>query len=216
MLSTSPSPDPAALSADDFRLHVGRRVAQLPPEKGEHGDHLLNPNLQKWVLARAVRHAAVLIPVVERHKILNVVLTKRTEHLASHSGQIAFPGGKVDDTDASVEAAALREADEEIALKPHEAELIGTLPVYHTGSGFRITPVIALIDPAAKLTPNPDEVEYIFEVPLAFLMEPSNHHRGSREFQGSQRHYYEMPYGEHYIWGVTAGIIAMMHDWLFA
>ena len=216
MLSRNPAPDPAAMTADDFRKLVRDRVAQLPRDAGDHGDHLLNPDFRKWVMQRAVRHAAVLIPVVPRDDGLAVILTKRTEHLTSHSGQIAFPGGKVDDTDASVEAAALREADEEIALNPYEAELVGNLPLYHTGSGFRITPVIALVGPAAKLEPNPDEVEYIFEVPLAFLMDPANHHRGSREYQGSERHYYEMPYGDHYIWGVTAGIIAMMHDRLFA
>ena len=208
--------DEAALhSAAAFRRLASERLENGAPDRAEHGDHLLNPDFRGWVMDRAIKPAAVLIPVVERNEGLDVILTKRMEHLKSHSGQIAFPGGKIDETDASAAAAALREAHEEVGMEPDRAEVIGALPDYFTGSGYRITPVIALVDPDARLKANPEEVDYVFEVPLAFLMDPANHKRGSREFFGARRYYYEMPYGRHYIWGVTAGIIAMMHARLF-
>lgn len=209
------SDEAAFRNADAFRDLAASKMGASLPDKAEHGDHLLNPDFRKWVMDRAIKPAAVLIPVVERNKGLDVILTKRMEHLNSHSGQVAFPGGKIDDTDANAAAAALREAHEEVGMEPGQAEVIGSLPDYYTGSGYRITPVIALVDPAAKLEANPEEVDYVFEVPLAFLMDPVNHKRGSREFYGARRYYYEMPYGSHYIWGVTAGIIAMMHARLF-
>ena len=176
------------------------------------GDFIFNPEFKDWVFKKAVKPAAVLIPVVKRHDELTVLLTKRTEKLSSHSGQIAFAGGKVDETDESVEAAALREANEEIGLEDSFVEVIGTMPEYFTGSGYRISPVVALVEPEAKLTANPDEVDYIFEVPLAFLMDQDNHKMGSRVFEGKRRYYLEMPFGDHYIWGVTAGIIKVFHD----
>jgi 8-oxo-dGTP pyrophosphatase MutT (NUDIX family) len=167
------------------------------------------------VLDRAVKPAAVLVPFVERNNKIHIILTKRTEHLTSHSGQIAFPGGKIDSADADAGAAALREAHEEIMLQPGLAEIIGYLPYYITGTGYRISPVLALVDKNARLEPNPHEVDYIFEVPLEFLMNPKNHRMSSRKFNGVDRNFYEMPYGDHYIWGATAGIIHMMHEKLF-
>ena len=152
------------------------------------GDFIFNPEFKDWVFKKAVKPAAVLIPVVKRHDELTVLLTKRTEKLSSHSGQIAFAGGKVDETDESVEAAARREANEEIGLEDSFVEVIGTMPEYFTGSGYRISPVVALVEPEAKMTANPAEVDYIFEVPLAFLMDQDNHKMGSRVFEGKRRY----------------------------
>ena len=146
---------------------------------------------------------------------MSVILTKRTEQLTSHSGQVAFPGGKIDDTDASAEEAALREAQEEIGLDTNEVEILGRLPDYHSSSGFRINPVMGLVMPHADFSINTDEVEYMFEVPLSFLMNPENHVTSSKFFKGAHRHYYEMPYEGHYIWGVTAGMIRVLHDRVF-
>jgi 8-oxo-dGTP pyrophosphatase MutT (NUDIX family) len=200
-------------AAELRRLAAERLVTGLPDAQG---DHIHSPGYAEFVLARATKPAAVLIPVLERPGELSIVLTKRLDNLRSHSGQVAFPGGKIDEGDPSPEAAALREAQEEVSLDPALAEIIGRLPDYHTGSGYRIAPVIALVRPEARLVANPEEVDYVFEVPLAFLMDPANHHRASRIFQGQERSYLEMPYGPHYIWGVTAGIIRLMHDRLFA
>jgi 8-oxo-dGTP pyrophosphatase MutT (NUDIX family) len=200
-------------AAELRRLAAERLAAGLPDAQG---DHVHSPGYAEYVLARATKPAAVLIPVMDRPGELSIVLTKRLDNLRSHSGQVAFPGGKIDESDASPEAAALREAQEEVALDPALAEIIGRLPDYHTGSGYRIAPVLALVRPEARLVANPEEVDYVFEVPLSFLMDPANHRRGSRIFQGQERSYLEMPYGPHYIWGVTAGIIRLMHDRLFA
>lgn len=180
------------------------------------GDFLLNPDLKDHVMQNAKKPAAVLLGLVERNSGANLILTKRTENLASHSGQIAFPGGKIDPDDASPEDAALREANEEIGLDQSEVTVLGRLPDYHSGSGFVIAPVIAEVGSDAGFEINPEEVEYLFEVPLAFLMDPRNHVRASRMFMDAERHYYEMPYQDHYIWGVTAGMIRVFHDRIFS
>ncbi|MFZ1813579.1 MAG: CoA pyrophosphatase [Rhizobiaceae bacterium] len=202
------------MTSEHLRQLVRQKLNPLPDE--HDGDFRLNPEFQQWVYSRAVKPAAVLIPVFDRADGLSVLLTRRHEQLKSHSGQVAFPGGKIDAEDASAEAAALREAHEEVGLEHRFAEVIGRLPDYYAGSGYRIAPILALIDPAARLSANPEEVDQIFEVPLAFLMDPANHRQGSREFQGKQRYYLEMPYGDHFIWGVTAGIIRCLHDRVFA
>lgn len=206
-------PDGKTITADQLRRLAAGRLQSHGAEA--QGDHVHSPGYDAFVLARAIKPAAVLIPVVDRPGELSVILTKRLDNLRSHSGQVAFPGGKIDATDADAEAAALREAHEEIALDPSLAEIIGRLPDYHTGSGYRISPVLALVRPSVRLVANPEEVDYVFEVPLAFLMDPANHRRGSRVFQGEERFFLEMPYGSHYIWGVTAGIIRLLHDRLF-
>lgn len=183
-------------------------------EPGEEplGDFIHNPDFRDWVFEKAVKPAAVLIPIMQRRDELTVIMTKRTDNLNSHSGQIAFAGGKIDAGDGSPVAAALREAKEEIGLDPRHVEVLGSMPEYFTGSGFRITPVVALVDEKAELMPNPEEVEYIFEVPLAFLMDTENHRVASRMFQGNRRYYLEMPFGDHYIWGVTAGMIQVFQQ----
>lgn len=184
-------------------------------QEHQHGDHLLNPGAQQWMMKKEITPAAVLVPFVERSDELQIIFTKRTDQLKSHSGQIAFPGGKIDPQDRDAADAALREANEEILLDPQHAEILGNLPDYVTGSGYRISPILALIDSNAQMQPNPEEVEYIFEVPLNFLMNPANHHMGSRKFNGRDRYFYEMPYGQHHIWGITAGIVHMMHEKMF-
>lgn len=163
----------------------------------------------------APRDAAVLIPVIEREMATTVLLTRRTAHLRKHAGQIAFPGGKIDATDSGPVAAALREAQEEIGLDPALVEPIGCLDPFLAGTGYRITGVVACIATEPRLVLNPDEVDAAFEVPLSFLMTPENHRQNSREWQDGRHFFYEMPYDEHYIWGVTAGIIRGLYERLF-
>ncbi len=158
----------------------------------------------------------MLIGVVDHGEDATVLLTKRTETMRSHSGQIAFPGGRIDPTDATPEAAALRETLEEIGVGAEDIELVGRLPDYVTGSGYRIAPVLGIVSPNAFLTLNADEVEDAFEVPLAFLMDEANHRQESRIWQDRERFYYTMPYGDRFIWGVTAGIIRILYERLYA
>ena len=169
--------------------------------------------------SRTPVHAAVLVPLVLRDQT-TVLLTERTAHLSSHSGQIAFPGGKVDPGDADATAAALREAHEEIGLEAHYVQVLGTLPTYTTGSAYIVTPVVALVHTGFTLTPNPDEVADVFEVPLDFLMNPANHRRHHIEWQGAQREWLSMPYadpqGERFIWGATAGMLRNLYRFLSA
>jgi 8-oxo-dGTP pyrophosphatase MutT (NUDIX family) len=163
--------------------------------------------------------ASVLVPVVAREQP-TVLLTLRTSHLANHSGQIAFPGGKVDETDADAIAAALREAEEEVGLAADFVQILGTLPLYTTGSAFIITPVVALVRPGFTLAPNPGEVADVFEVPLAFLMNPANHRRHTLTAEGLQRNWFSMPYQdedtERFIWGATAGMLRNFYRFMAA
>ncbi|HWJ74565.1 MAG TPA: CoA pyrophosphatase [Kaistia sp.] len=159
--------------------------------------------------------AAVLIPIVAR-ETPTVLMTQRTTRLRKHAGQISFPGGQIDPDDAGVAEAAMREAEEEVGLDPRLVEPLGRLDPYIAPTGYHITPVVARVDPGLQLRLNPDEVEAAFEVPLAFLMTPENHRRGSREWDGARHFFYEMPYDEHYIWGITAGIIRGLYERVFA
>jgi 8-oxo-dGTP pyrophosphatase MutT (NUDIX family) len=178
------------------------------------GDHDADPVLKAIAEVRPIKPAAVLIGVVEREEPM-VLLTQRTAHLPQHAGQIAFPGGKIDAGDASPLAAALREAQEEIGLAADKIDPIGYLDVYMTTLGFRIVPVLARVAPGFTLTLNPGEVDNAFEVPLAFLMETANHQTHSREWQGMMRTYYAIPFGERYIWGVTAGIFRNLYQRIY-
>lgn len=202
-----------SFTAEDFRR---RAVREQAPHAIELGDHVLNPTLSHLIVPKVLRDAAVLVPVVDRGSEATLLLTKRTEKLRSHSGQIAFPGGRIDPEDRSPEDAALREAEEEIGLGAGFIDVVGRMPDYVTGSGYRIAPVLATVKPGFLLTINEDEVDDAFEVPLAFLMDPANHRRESRVWQEHERFFYTMPHGERYIWGVTAGIIRTIWERLYA
>lgn len=180
------------------------------------GDHVINPGMTMSAEARTRnRLAAVLIPIIAYDEGPRVLLTQRTEHLPSHAGQVAFPGGKVEAQDESPLAAALREAHEEVGLPPDRVEALGYLHPYQTMSGYRIIPVVGLVAPGITLTPDANEVADVFEVPLSFLMDPANHQRQSRVWNGQERFYFVMPYETRYIWGVTAGIIRELYHELF-
>ena len=213
--------DEAALPVDgpvpghDFfdRARV-RLTLDVPDMMTGPGDHDLDPVLRTIAEAGPIRAAAVLVPVVD-HPEPTVLLTLRTGGLSTHAGQIAFPGGKIDPGDETPLAAALREAEEEIGLDRHLVEPLGYLAPYLSGTGFRIVPAVARVDPGFRLTVNPHEVDDVFEVPLAFLMGPENHQQHSREWRGMMRTYYAMPFGERYIWGVTAGILRNLYERLY-
>jgi 8-oxo-dGTP pyrophosphatase MutT (NUDIX family) len=182
--------------------------------EGARGDLDLDPVNWERAGVKATKPAAVLVPVVDRPEPA-VLLTLRTPDLRSHSGQIAFPGGKIDASDASPRDAALREANEEIGLVQGAVEPIGYLDLYLTFSGFRILPVVGRVDPAYRLTVNPAEVVEVFEVPLQFLMQPDNHQRHKRDWKGIEREYFAMPFGDRYIWGVTAGILRNLYERIY-
>jgi 8-oxo-dGTP pyrophosphatase MutT (NUDIX family) len=201
----------------EFFARVRRRLSldvpaalRDPTAPAVRGDLDLDP--ESWTKAGviAAKPAAVLIPVVDR-SAPTVILTQRTADLPSHAGQIAFPGGKIDGEETPA-GAALREAEEEIGLKPALIEPLGYLDLYLTFSGFRILPTVARIVPDFELTPNRSEVADIFEVPLEYLMRPENYRRKSRDWNGIIRHYYEIPYRNRYIWGVTAGILRNLYE----
>jgi 8-oxo-dGTP pyrophosphatase MutT (NUDIX family) len=157
--------------------------------------------------ARDYRAAAVLIPITDRPDP-GVILTQRPNWLRSHAGQVAFPGGKIDESDADPVDAALREAEEELALQRQHVSVLGTADIYHSGSGYRIAPIVGVIPPDLPLVANPDEVEDWFEVPLDFLLNPANLEKKEAIWQGQNRQYYDMDWQGRRIWGVTAGIIA--------
>ena len=186
------------------------------------GDHTLNPDHPGIKKERQFKPAAVLIPIIQRGERASVLLTQRTEHLSSHSGQVAFPGGKIDEGE-SPEEAALREADEEVGLKAGAIDLIGTFGTYYSGSGYSISPVLGVIRQEPELIINEDEVAAAFEVPLSFLMDTSNHVGESRFWDEKEVFYHSIPYLdegvvppiERRIWGVTAGIIRMIQERIY-
>jgi len=159
----------------------------------------------------ALMPASVLVPIVAHSESLTVLFTRRTAHLRAHSGQISFPGGRVEPQDAGPIETALRETQEEIGLARERIELIGTLPEYHTRTGYRITPVVGVVAPPFALQADPQEVDAVFEVPLSFLLDPRNHQRHTRAFEGRMISYFAMPYGEHYIWGATAAMLVNLY-----
>jgi 8-oxo-dGTP pyrophosphatase MutT (NUDIX family) len=169
---------------------------------------------------RPMRQAAVLIPLVRRPGGLTMLLTQRTDHLSSHAGQVSFPGGRTDPEDADAIATALREASEEVGIQADEVEVIGRLPVYSTASAYEITPVIGLLDPPRALALGEFEVAEVFEVPLAFLMDPAHHRRHLVEVQGQTRRFLSMPWGAdprgdtYFIWGATAAMIRNFYSFL--
>lgn len=158
--------------------------------------------------------AAVLVPIVVREPALSVLLTLRTAHLNDHPGQIAFPGGRTEPQDALPVDTALRETAEEIGLARSHIEVLGQLPQYLTGTGFAVTPVVALVQPDFALVPDEFEVAEVFEVPLDFLLDPANHQRHQVRVRGALREFWAMPYGERYIWGATAGMLRSLYRFL--
>jgi 8-oxo-dGTP pyrophosphatase MutT (NUDIX family) len=158
--------------------------------------------------------ASVLVPIVLREAEPTVLFTRRTVHLKNHSGQISFPGGRAEPDDPSPEHTALRETFEEIGLAAERVELLGRLGDYHTRTGYRIAPVVGLVMPPFELSPDRGEVDEVFEVPLAFLLDPANHQRQSREWQGELRWFFAMEHDGHTIWGATAGMLVNLHRFL--
>ena len=161
------------------------------------------------------RSAAVLVPIIAREPEATVLLTKRTEILSEHPGQIAFPGGRMDKIDLSPMETALREAREEIGLDRVHVDVIGFLETYQTITNFRVAPAVAIVSPEFTLRLDEIEVAEAFEVPLRFLMDVDNHQIHSLMREGAERFYYAMPYGERYIWGATAGILHNLYEWLY-
>jgi len=206
-----------------FRARAAQRLhPDLPPAASDlslpalRSDDDLNRRLGLTpMVPDETRLAAVLVPLVTRPDGLHMILTQRTEHLPNHAGQVAFPGGKVDGTDAGPVAAALRETHEETGIAPDFVEVLGFLDVYQTRTGFRIVPVVSLVRPGFVLRPEPGEVAEIFEVPISFLMREENHERHSRIWQGHERFFHAMPYDGHYIWGATAGMIRNMYERMY-
>ena len=194
-----------------FDIPPGLTDASVVPLTGDQDNDLM---LLAIAQEKPVRPAAVLIPVVARAEP-TVLLTQRSAHLNEHAGQIAFPGGKIEATDASPVDAALREAWEEVGLPRDFVEPIGYLDLYGTSFGFRILPTVARVRPGFDLRIDAGEVEDAFEVPLSFLMNPLNHKLGQKEFRGRQRSFYEMPFAERHIWGATAGILRVLYERIY-
>ena len=208
---------------NNYRSLITARVFATPPtlddllnKDAPRGDGDLQP--LQWVdrdERPTLRAAAVLVPIIEYADGPKVLLTRRADHLGSHAGQVAFPGGKIEEGEG-VAAAALREADEEVGLKSEFVEVAGFLDAYETGTGFRIVPVVSFVRPGFTLDVHAGEVAEVFEVPLSFLMNGKNHERHKATWRGKEREYYAMPYDGHYIWGATAGMLKNMYDRIFA
>ena len=189
-------------------VELRERLKRAPPAYAVYGDD----GTEGRDAASTI--AAVLIPLISHPQGLTVLFTQRTPHLRSHSGQVSFPGGRAEPGDANAEFTALREAEEEIGLRPASVEVLARLPDYRTRTGYRVTPVIGLLMPPIAFTPDPHEVAEIFEVPLDFLLEERNRQRRTREFQGQQVGYYVFEYENRVIWGATAGMLVNLHKML--
>ena len=189
-------------------VELRERLKRVPPTFTVYGDDGTEGR------QTASTAAAVLIPIVGHAEGLNVLFTQRTTHLRSHSGQVAFPGGRAEPGDPSAEFTALRETEEEIGLPARSVEVLARLPDYRTRTGFRVTPVVGLVRPPLALAPDPREVDEVFEVPLAFLLDPANQQRRTREFQGASVGYYVFEYQRRVIWGATAGMLVNLNKML--
>jgi len=210
------------LTAQEFLQRATPRLLPIPatgeagaePADPVGGDHRLDDPRPFIADPANIRAAAVLIPVVARAEA-TLLLTERSHGLAVHAGQVAFPGGRIEPGETPL-AAALREAQEEVGLAPEHVSPLGALAPYLTSTGFRVTPIVALVDPAFDLSLNPQEVAEAFETPLAFLMDPANHEVRSRELRGRTRRFYAMPWQGHNIWGATAGMIRALYERVYA
>lgn len=213
----------AKFTADDLRRRAdgvlipsGDRKALLIDEPARRSDFDLNPEMNPYSDGQSgPRPAAVLVPVIDRAPEATVLLTRRTAHLRAHAGQIAFPGGRMEDSDVSPAHTALRETEEETGIAPEFVEVVGFLESYQTSTGFRVVPAVGIVRPGFALRLDGVEVAEAFEVPLGFLMNGANHEMHSRPWRGSRRYYYAMPYGDRYIWGATAGMLRNLYDWLY-
>lgn len=173
------------------------------------GDRDLNPGMRR---GRRLTPAAVLVPVVARRPGLTVLFTRRARDLLDHGGEISFPGGRIETWDRGPEEAALRETEEELGLPRRRVALLGNLDPYETRTGFRVSPVVGLVRPPVRLRPDPVEVAEVFEAPLAFLLDPANHRRHETRAGGRRRTFYAIPFGPHFIWGATAGMLMNLYD----
>ncbi len=198
---------------DDFLVRAKSRLLVEPASSWSRSDDDMNAKARMIPEGVKPKQAAVLVPIVQRNEPM-VLLTQRHADLRKHAGQIAFPGGRLDSSETSLQA-ALREAEEEVGLVASCISPIGYLPSYLTITAYQVTPVVALVQPEFSLRLQRDEVEEAFEVPLAFLMEPENCQRHAREWQGLQRHYYVYQFGHRHIWGATAGMIRSLHEQLY-
>jgi len=187
--------------------------ASFPQKDEARGDHQLNQGQDPPANPRP---ASVLVPLVEREPGLTVLLTQRTADLPSHAGQVAFPGGRWQESDADQIATALRETQEEVGLLPDRIDVVGRLDTYLTGTGFAVTPIVGFVRPPFELQADPREVADIFEVPLAFFLDPAHHELRSAVWGGRERRFYVMPYENRYIWGATAGMLKNLYDVLMA
>jgi 8-oxo-dGTP pyrophosphatase MutT (NUDIX family) len=202
--------DPALRERLRARLEpVGRDDADLPMR----GDGDLNG--QHSPTGQTLRPASVLVPLVLHDGPARLVLTERAAHLNQHAGQVSFPGGRVEVGQETGAEAALREVEEEIGIRPDQVELVGQFDAYETVTGFRVTPFVGIIAPGYNIVADPNEVADVFEAPFEFLMDPANHQRQSRVWQGRRRYFYAMPWQERYIWGATAGMLKALHDRLY-
>ncbi len=173
------------------------------------GDHDLNPGM---ATGGELTRAAVLVPLVDHGDGMAVLLTQRTDHLYDHAGQISFPGGRIETVDPTPAAAALRETEEEVGIPSGSIEIVGQLDNYETRTGFLVIPVVGLIEPPYPVTPDPFEVADVFEVPLPFILDPANHQRHARMFEGVERQFYVLPFEDRFIWGATAGMLVNLYE----
>ncbi len=189
---------------------AGQRASDPATIAAIRGDHSLVPGGAPP--ATALTPASVLVPLVTRPEGMSVLLTLRTEHLAAHAGQISFPGGRQEESDRDAIEAALRETEEEVGLPRDHVEVVGRLDTYVTSTGFEVTPVVGLVRAPYPVRLDPFEVAELFEVPLAFVIDPANRQRQSREYQGRQRTFYVLPYQHRHIWGATAGMLVNLAE----
>jgi 8-oxo-dGTP pyrophosphatase MutT (NUDIX family) len=208
-------PGRRALTADEVRRRLahwvgGTRASDPSTIAVMRGDHSLTPG--GIPPAITLMPAAVLVPIVMRPPELTVLLTQRSAHLAAHAGQISFPGGSVEAQDTDPVDAALRETEEEVGLPRSHVEVVGRLDTYVTSTGFEVTPVVGLVRVPYPVRPDPFEVAEVFEVPLAFIIDPANRQRHSREYKGRTRTFYALPYEQRYIWGATAGMLVNLAE----